>query len=131
MELSRHKMRAVAFQTLFALTSNPDGKPVDVYEGILGTTTVPEFLSGLVAGVLAHQTEIDQAIIPHLAAGWSLERLNKVDLNLLRLATYEIKYCSDVPDKVAVNEALQLAKEFSDDQSRRFINGVLAAILKD
>ncbi|MDY2993900.1 transcription antitermination factor NusB, partial [Ligilactobacillus animalis] len=64
-----------------------------------------------------------------LSANWTLARLNRIDLLILRLAIYEMLYVDDVPAKVALDEALQLAKEFSDDKSRRFINGVLSNLL--
>lgn len=65
----------------------------------------------------------------HPTTNWTLARLNKTDLLVLRLAIYEMLYVDDVPAKVALDEALQLAKEFSDDKSRRFINGVLSNLL--
>ena len=78
----------------------------------------------MVLGVVAHQDELDLMITDHLSAGWTLERLNTTDLVLMRLALYEAKF-TDVPAKIAVNEALQLAHDFTDDKSRKFINGIL------
>lgn len=134
MSISRHDTRKLAFQALFALNSNPDALPQDVYEALLedeATTTVPAYLPELVEGVLTHQSEIDAKIDQHLSSNWTLARLNKTDLLILRLAIYEMLYVDndDVPAKVALDEALQLAKEFSDDRSRRFINGVLSNLL--
>ena len=93
------------------------------------TTTVPAYLPELVEGVLTHQSELDAKIDQYLSSNWTLARLNKTDLLVLRLAIYEMLYVDDVPAKVALDEALQLAKEFSDDKSRRFINGVLSNLL--
>ncbi|MDE6376946.1 MAG: transcription antitermination factor NusB [Ligilactobacillus sp.] len=134
MSISRHDTRKLAFQALFALNSNPDALPQDVYEALLEdeeTTTVPAYLPELVEGVLTHQSELDAKIDQHLSSNWTLARLNKTDLLILRLAIYEMFYVDndDVPAKVALDEALQLAKEFSDDKSRRFINGVLSNLL--
>lgn len=134
MSISRHDTRKLAFQALFALNSNPDALPQDVYEALLedeATTTVPAYLPELVEGVLTHQSELDAKIDQHLSSNWTLARLNKTDLLILRLAIYEMFYVDndDVPAKVALDEALQLAKEFSDDKSRRFINGVLSNLL--
>lgn len=134
MSISRHDTRKLAFQALFALNSNPDALPQDVYEALLedeATTTVPAYLPELVEGVLTHQSELDAKIDQHLSSNWTLARLNKTDLLILRLAIYEMLYVDndDVPAKVALDEALQLAKEFSDDKSRRFINGVLSNLL--
>ncbi len=83
----------------------------------------------MVEGVLTHQSELDAKIDQYLSSNWTLARLNKTDLLVLRLAIYEMLYVDDVPAKVALDEALQLAKEFSDDKSRRFINGVLSNLL--
>ena len=124
--------RKLAFQALFALNSNPDALPQDIYEALLedeATTTVPAYLPELVEGVLTHQSELDAKIDQYLSSNWTLARLNKTDLLVLRLAIYEMLYVDDVPAKVALDEALQLAKEFSDDKSRRFINGVLSNLL--
>lgn len=132
MSISRHDTRKLAFQALFALNSNPDALPQDVYEALLedeATTTVPAYLPELVEGVLTHQSELDAKIDQYLSSNWTLARLNKIDLLVLRLAIYEMLYVDDVPAKVALDEALQLAKEFSDDKSRRFINGVLSNLL--
>ncbi|SEM39716.1 NusB antitermination factor [Ligilactobacillus sp. WC1T17] len=130
MSMSRHEVRKVAFQTLFALNSNPDANPTDVYEALLGEeTAAPAYLIQLVDGVRSKQTEIDELISAHLKKGWPISRLNKTDLILMRLAVYEMKFVDDLPAKVALNEALELSKEFSDETSRRFINGVLSNLL--
>lgn len=81
----------------------------------------------LVEGVLAHQDEIDGLISKH-AQGWTLPRLPAVDRALLRLAIYEIVYCVDIPDAVAIDEAVELAKSLSTDESPAFVNGVLGAV---
>lgn len=81
-------------------------------------------------GVITNQAQLDAEIEKYLNAKWSIARLNKTDLLILRLATYEMLFVEAIPAKVALNEALQLAKEFSDDKSRRFINGVLSNLLK-
>lgn len=134
MSLTRHKIREIAFQTLFALNSNIDADPVEVEKQVLSESNpkeeVPEYLTALVKGVLDNQSEIDGIISSYLKKGWSLPRLNKTDLLILRVAVYEIKYVNDVPSKVALNEALQLAKEFSDEKSKRFINGILANLVE-
>lgn len=129
MKLTRHKMREVAFQTLFALASEPDAERTTIYRSLIkldNDDEVPEFLNELVSGVVDHQSELDQQISDHLATGWKIERLAKTDLIILRLALYELQYEEKMPQAVAINEALQLAKDFSDDRSRKFINGVLS-----
>jgi len=74
---------------------------------------------------------LDAKIDQYLSTGWQLKRIAKTDLVIMRIAFYEIDYVEEVPNRVAVNEALELAKNFSDDRSRRFINGVLAHTLDD
>ncbi len=69
-------------------------------------------------------------MITHAAVRWKLSRLSHVDRGILRLAVYQLKYCPDVPCKVVINEAIELAKKYSTEQSPRFVNGVLDAVLK-
>ncbi len=133
MKLTRHKIREVAFQTLFALASEPDADRETIYRSLIklgDDEQVPAYLNFLVSGVVDHQDELDQEISEHLAAGWTLQRLAKADLIILRLALFELQHESDLPQAVAIDEALQLAKTFSDDRSRKFINGVLSNFAK-
>ena len=130
MSLTRHEIREKAFQALFALNSNPEADENQLYQQLLNPDEtdeleIPGYLSTLVTGVLAHQTELDALIQPYLSSTWSLDRLAKTDLIILRLAFFELNYVDDVPAKVAVNEAIELTKAFSDDQSRKFVSGVL------
>ena len=81
----------------------------------------------LVEGVVAHQQEIDQRL-EHYAVGWTLARMPAIDRNLLRIGAYEILHVDDVPDAVAISEAVALAHELSTDESAGFVNGVLARI---
>lgn len=80
--------------------------------------------------VLEHLKEIDK-MIGQKAQGWSVSRLPKADLTVMRLAVFEILYDEDVPDGVAINEAVELAKRYGGEKSFRFINGVLASIVKE
>jgi N utilization substance protein B len=88
---------------------------------------VNEYTVRLVEGVAAHAPEIDR-LIDEYAANWSLERLPDVDRAILRMAVFELRWADDVPDPVAIDEAVQLAKTLSTDDSPAFVNGVLAAI---
>jgi transcription antitermination protein NusB len=83
----------------------------------------------LVEGVAQHQARIDEILDTH-AEGWSLSRMPTVDRNLLRIATYEILYVDDVPDAVAVSEAVELAADLSTDESSGFVNGLLARVVE-
>jgi transcription antitermination protein NusB len=98
----------------------------------LGEQPVPEYAAHLVRGVAAHQTEIDN-LISENAVDWTLERMPAVDRNVLRLGVYELIWADDVPDGVAISEAVLLAQDLSTDASPAFVNGLLARIknLKD
>ena len=74
--------------------------------------------------------DIDK-VIEEASVGWKLNRMNKLDLTVLRLAVYEIQYDEDIPDKVAINEAVELAKKFGGESSPSFVNGILAKIVKE
>ncbi len=96
---------------------------------ILAELPVPpeDYAIELVTGVERHAQAIDEAIGAH-ANAWAIERMPVVDRQLLRLSTYELVHRSDVPFAVAIDEAIELAKQYSTEESGRFINGVLAAI---
>lgn len=131
MSLSRHDIRKIAFQTLFALGSNLDANSEDIYRELLdedNNDSDLSYLNELVDGVLDHQSEIDMEITKYLRKNWNIGRLNKTDLIILRIAIFEIKY-SDVASKIAVNEAVELAKEFSDDKSYKFVNAILQNLI--
>ncbi|MCH5464593.1 transcription antitermination factor NusB [Levilactobacillus tujiorum] len=134
MTLTRHQIRERAFQMLFALNANPEADQDALYQRVLTddpnqTVPVPAYLTTLVQGVLTNQAELDAQIDQYLSTGWQLKRIAKTDLVIMRIAFFEIEHVEEVPNRVAVNEALELAKNFSDDRSRRFINGVLAHTL--
>ena len=90
---------------------------------------VPEYTVTLVEGVTEHRARIDE-IIASYAEGWTLDRMPAVDRNVLRIGVYELLWREDIPDLVAIDEAIELAKSLSTDDSPRFINGVLARILR-
>jgi len=89
-----------------------------------------EFATELVTGVIQHKEELD-ANIRRYAPAWPVEQLALLDRNILRLAIFEILYVSTTPVKVAINEAVELAKAFGSDSSARFINGVLGSVVAD
>lgn len=86
------------------------------------------YVTELVEGVLAHRRRIDE-LLETYAQGWSLDRMPAVDRNLLRIGVFEILYRDDVPDAVAVDEAVSIAKELSTDESPGFVNGLLGRIV--
>ncbi|MDT2805803.1 transcription antitermination factor NusB [Vagococcus lutrae] len=134
-EVTRREIRERAIQTLYSLDFHED---ISLERAILLTLSlhdeeyddIPSYLFQVLEGVQKNQMELDQLISEHLK-GWTLPRLSKVDLMILRLAVYEILHEDDVPNRVALNEALELAKTYSDDSSRKFINGVLSVIISE
>ncbi len=86
-----------------------------------------EYAVSLVEGVIAHRQRIDELLSTY-AVGWTLERMPAVDRNVLRLGAYEVLYRDDVPDAVAISEAVSLARDLSTDDSPSFVNGLLARI---
>ncbi|MDR4502788.1 MAG: transcription antitermination factor NusB [Nitrospirales bacterium] len=87
------------------------------------------YSSNIVEGVQTHQEELD-ALINRFATEWSLNRMPVVDRNILRCALFELLWLPDIPAKVTINEAIELAKRFADDESKRFVNGLLDRILQ-
>lgn len=87
-----------------------------------------EFTVTLVEGVVEHWTDLNEAITTY-AHGWTLDRMPAVDRAILRLGAYELLYADDVPEPVAISEAVALAKELSTDESPKFVNGVLGRLL--
>src|SRR5699024_3869971 len=88
---------------------------------------IPEYLDVLVHGVLAQEEEIDRTIARQLR-NWSLNRRAKNDLLILRIGVYVLLYQQDVPANVVINEAIEITKEYSDEESRKFVNGVLSSV---
>ena len=125
---SRSKARKRALDILFeAELRDRDAVATLEEREAAASPPVREYTAELVRGVAAHASEIDARISGCLAAGWTLPRMPRVDRNVLRIAVYEIDY-GDVPDGVAVAEAVQLVSELSTDESPAFVNGVLRAI---
>ena len=90
---------------------------------------VSEYAVALVEGVVAHRERIDELLSTY-AEGWTLDRMPSVDLALLRVGVYEVLWCDDVPDAVAVSEAVELATSLSTDESPRFVNGLLGRLVQ-
>ena len=125
---ARTKYRKRALDILFESESRglaADGTLADRLEA--NDPPVNPYTVGLVEGVAAHVRQIDGLLEEHSHA-WSLDRMPAVDRNLLRIGVYEILYADDVPDPVAISEAVELAKELSTDESPRFVNGLLSKV---
>ncbi len=92
--------------------------------------SVKDFVRVLVSGAIGNLKKID-SIISHFATNWQIKRMATVDRNILRLATYELVFMEDIPDKVSLNEAVELAKKYGDEESSKFVNGVLDKVAKE
>lgn len=130
----RRKARMAVLQTLYEvdMARHPAGETLDrrLQEQPL-PAAAEEFARHLLAGVLAHRQELN-ALIERYAPEWPLDQMAVVDRNILRIAIYELSDASlDTPAKVAINEAVEMAKSFGSDSSSRFINGVLGALVAD
>ena len=131
---SRRKAREMALQALFQHNFHSDLDPKEsvsyLAEKVGADSETHGFAHTLVAGVLEHKDEIDQ-LIQSKAQHWSLERMALVDLCLLRLAAFELTHLQEeIPPQVAINEAVEIAKEYSNADSSAFVNGILDQIKK-
>lgn len=124
---TRRQSRETALQILYQIEMSGGDFPK---EEIFKDEKVDGFAKELIEGVLARKGEIDQCITG-VATHWKLERMPAVDRNLLRLAVFELKACPDIPLKVVLNEAIEIAKKFGGQESGTFINGVLDTVAKD
>lgn len=127
---SRHQARERALQILFQYDIH--GKPglwLDVFwKENEASAEARAFAERLVAGVLEQKPELD-ALITQYATNWKISRMPIVDRNILRAGVYELLWMDDVPAKVTMNEAVELAKSFGDDEASKFVNGVLDKVL--
>jgi N utilization substance protein B len=123
--MKRREAREKAVQTLFQL----DSTDLTVNEAItyIIDKSSNSFYEELVHGTVENREEIDRVLTENLE-NWSLDRLPKIERTILRLAVFELNHHSDTPARVVINEAIELCKTFSDEQSGRFVNGVLSKI---
>ncbi|MET9223624.1 transcription antitermination factor NusB [Streptomyces sp. NPDC088197] len=132
---ARNKARKRAFQILFEAEQRGVDPKTAMADWIRLARTddrqppVTEYTMQLVEGCEAHAERIDE-LLSSYSVGWSLDRMPVVDRNVLRLGTYELLWEDDVPDAVVLDEAVQLAKEFSTDESPAFVNGLLARLME-
>jgi N utilization substance protein B len=123
----RRKAREIALQVLYSLNFvNIDTQDaLDLFWGnFVAPKAAKEFAAFLVQGTCEHKEELDK-LIAGCSDNWSLGRMSRVDINVLRLAVFEFLYCDDIPPKVTLNEAVDLGKTFGSENSGSFINGIL------
>ncbi|AMV32500.1 hypothetical protein VN12_10270 [Pirellula sp. SH-Sr6A] len=130
---TRRRAREVALQVLYEEDINPlrEFSVADqfVQKRMLQNKPLVTFALELLYGVRNHRTDIDQVLSKH-AANWSLKRMTTIDRNILRISAYEILF-GDVPGRVSINEAIELAKRYGSRNSGQFVNGILDRILKE
>ena len=127
--MNRYKQREQAFALIFQSLFS-DSTPEEILEtAIEEENEIGEYSKELFLGVCENKDSID-GIISNYSTGWKLSRISKVNISILRLAVYEIENVEDVPDSVAVNEAVELAKKYSSREDARFVNGILGAFLR-
>ena len=126
---ARSKARKRALDVLYEAGQRSADPMVTLADRLaLGDPPVPEYAVTLVEGVVAHLERIDELLATY-AEDWTLERMPPVDLAALRIGAYELLWCEDVPDAVAVSEAVALVSSLSTDESAGFVNGLLARLL--
>lgn len=133
--MNRTEMRENAFKLIYSLEIQ---KVENVQEQInlyfesnnITDEEAKKYIANAVNGIEEHQEEILKDVETNLKEEWKLSRISKMDLTILKLAIYEIKY-TDVPYKVSINEAVELAKKYGEDKSKKFVNGILASVVKE
>ena len=131
--MNRSELREHVFRMLFRIEFNNETEMSEqegLYFELLDEVSQKdqEYILNKYRAITEKVNEID-GILNELSEGWKTTRMNRVDLTILRLATYELKWDEDVPTGVAINEAVELAKKYSSDQGPSFVNGVLAKVV--
>lgn len=128
---ARGKARKRALDILYAAELRSE-RPTEALDRAIAAGEGPtnEYTAFLVRGVVEHQARIDQLLADY-SEGWTLQRMPAVDRNVLRIGVFEMLHVADVPDAVAVSEAMNLVRELSTDESPGFVNGVLGSIQRD
>ena len=132
--MNRSLSRELVFKLLYELEVQKENQieQVDLYieNNDIQDKKVIDYIKEIVNGVKENKEKIESLISKKLKKDWSLDRISKVNLAILKLAIYEIEYM-DLPYKVGINEAVELAKKYGDDGSKQFVNGVLASVVKE
>ena len=132
--MKRSAAREEAFKLLYSLEIQKENlvEQLEIYfenEEITEQET-KNYISGVVKGIENNISDIESKISENLKKDWKIERVSKINLVLLKLAIYEILY-TETPYKVAINEAIEIAKKYGDDNSPNFVNGILASVVKE
>ena len=133
--MNRTTIRENAFKLIYSLEIQ---KTEDLEEQIelffesndIKDQEAKKYIKSAILGIKEKETDILKGIEQNLKSDWKLSRISKLDLSILKLAIFEIKY-NEIPYKVAINEAVELAKKYGEDKSNKFVNGILASIVKE
>lgn len=132
--MQRSQMRELAFKLIYEIevqkNREEDGFDIFVENNEITDEKTIDYLKDIENGIKEREDEINSLICKNLKANWSLNRISKINLSLIKLAIYEMLY-KKLPYKVAINEVIELAKRYADDSSPVFINGILASIVKE
>ena len=133
--MNRSAIRELAFRLIYSREIQKEENIQEQIELFLEANEVKdenaiEYINDAVKGIEANKNEILSLIEKNLKTDWKVERISKVDLSLLKLAIYEIKY-KNLAFKIVINEVVELAKKYGEDQSKNFVNGILASIIKE
>ena len=133
--MNRSAIRELAFRLIYSREIQKEENIEEQIELFLEANEIKEknaieYINDVVKGIESNKEEILSLIEKNLKSDWKLERISKVDLSLLKLAIYEIKH-KDLAFKIVINEVVELAKKYGEDQSKNFVNGILASIVKE
>lgn len=133
--MDRSAIRELAFKLVYSIEiqkSNDIDEQIELYieANDITSENAKKYIVDVVCGIQSNINSINKEIEKNLKSDWKLERISKIDLSILRLAIYEILY-KDIPYKVAINEAVELAKKYGEDTSKKFVNGILASVVKE
>lgn len=133
--MKRSAIRELTFRLIYSLEIQKAENLEEQIELYLECNEVEDeeakkYIKDAILGINEHIEEIQELIEKNLKADWKIDRISKIDLSLLKLAIYEIKY-KEIPYKVAINESLELAKKYGEETSKNFINGILASVVKE
>lgn len=133
--MNRTAIREQTFKLVYSLEIQKQEdlkEAIELYEESNEITDekAKEYMTKVILGIQENKDEIINKIETNLKSDWKLERISKIDLAILKLAIYELKY-TEIPFKVAINEAVELAKKYGEDSSKNFVNGILASVVKE
>lgn len=130
--MQRSAMRELAFKLIYEIEMQNEDEEFEIFieNNEITDEKVIEYLKDIKTGIKEHSEEINDLITTNLKQNWSLKRISKINLSLIKLAIYEMIY-KKLPYKIAINEVVELAKKYADESAPVFINGILASVVKE